>query len=156
IPAATGISQIVLQAVADGLGQADAGIGTQTSFDATLFGGLNQIAFGLSNPNCNPLDPKNSHNPCGEKEGLASLQAGLTGIQNGLGQIVGGLSTPKCDLTKPQDKSNPCGVKEGLTALAAGLSSAIDGADQLFAGSVQASTGAGQLAKGVGDESAGM
>jgi putative membrane protein len=157
------IDNAVLQGLAAGIDQALAGIGNSSSFDKTLFGGLNQIAFGLSNPNCDKADPVKTH--CGLLEGLDLLQAGLTGpggIRDGLNQIIAGMSTPTCDRTHPLGNPNskpptpPCGIAEGLDELQKGLTAAVAGADALFAGSVQASGGADQLAAGVGKESAGM
>ena len=93
-----------------------------------LLQALQQIAGGLSNSGCNPANPTDPKNPCGVKETLASLNAGLTTIKGGLQQVAGGLDNPGCDLTNPANPANPCGVKQGVGAVQAGM------ADSLKAG----------------------
>jgi putative membrane protein len=90
-----------------------------------LYQGLQQIAGGLSNPLCNPLDPTNPANPCGVKEGLTSLDAGLTQIKGGLQLVAGGLDNPLCDPSNPGNPANPCGVKQGVGGVKAGLDDAL-------------------------------
>jgi len=173
LPASTGFSKILLDKVADGLDQADVGIGDKNApADHTLIAGILQIVGGLSNPSCNPQ--------CGVLEGLGALKAGLSsgpcdithpegdpnanppvppcGLKEALDAVAAGLSSPDCDPLHPLGTATkpPCGVTEGLAALKAGLAKAVAGATLLSDGSVDAAKGAGDLSAGMGQESAGL
>jgi putative membrane protein len=176
LPPSVGLTKILLDKVADGLEQADVGIGDKNQpADHTLIAGILQIAGGLSNPTCNPQ--------CGVLEGLGALAKGLSsptcdinhpegipnanppkppcGLKEGLDAVAAGLSSPKCDPLHPLGNPGPpatppCGVTQGLAALNVGLGKAVEGANLLSDGSVDAAKGAGNLAAGVGLESNGL
>ncbi len=78
-----------------------------------LLQALQQIAGGLSNPGCNPANPTSATNPCGVKEVLASLNAGLTTIKGGLGQVAGGLDNPACYSARPGEPGEPLRCEAG-------------------------------------------
>ena len=100
-----------------------------------LYQVLQQIAAGISNPLCDQANPADPTNPCGVKEGLASLNTGLTTINDGLQQVAGGLDNPSC---------NPaCGVKQGV----AGVKTGLDGALVPGTGSIDELIGAVTAAK---------
>ncbi len=103
-----------------------------------LYQGLQQIAFGLSNPGCSLADPANTANPCGVKQGLAGLAFGVSnpgcsladpsnaanpcGLKEGLAGVKVGLSNTACDTSNPTNPANPCGVRENIGLVQSALS----------------------------------
>ena len=130
-----------------GLVQAEAGV-------TGLIGGVGLIQAGLSNPNCDPKNPLDPKNPCGLREGLDSLIAGLTEAATGLTQkLAPGTARAVAGATTLADKLALAGA--GADQLADGMVKADRGAGKLAAGAGKAATGGRDLATGLGKLSAG-
>jgi putative membrane protein len=143
-----------------GLAQLDAGLQSlegavgSPAAAGTLLNGVARITGGLSNPACDPEDPRNPANPCGILQVLGLVDAGLVDLGDGL---EGALDSLNAGLGSTSDGPTDSLIG-GANALAGGAGQVASGASRLqaegttplAAGAGELSTGAGQLAAGAG------
>ena len=118
----------------------------------------------LSNPACDPADPKNATNPCGISQIQALVSGGIDQLVAAIAQQLAaavGSATAGCDPTK----SLSCGaaalgaganqLSSGSQELATGLGTLSGGAGRLHAGASTLSDGIGTAGAGAGKLAAG-
>jgi putative membrane protein len=109
-------------------------------------GGVAMIVGGLSNPHCVLTNPHDTQNPCGVKQGLVLLTAGVNAAIAGAGLLTDGANAASGGADQIVDGLGK--ESTGLDQLAAGLPAAVDGSKQIADGLGQAVTGAQQIAGG--------
>lgn len=146
----------------------------------SLATGLDQIAGGLNNPACNLADPSNPSNPCGVKQGVSGVKAGLddalrTGgsIDQLKGAAAAAYALSGCGATPPPPSAPPVtncdyiaaiywgveapstGLRAKSQAASAGLGGVVTGVDRLIAGVGTARNGLSAIRTGVSQLAAG-
>lgn len=111
---------------------------------------LQLISGGLSNPTCDPEDPRN---PCGLLEGLggalAAVNAGLGDRTTGTTTLIGGAAILAGGTAQVRDGAAQL-RREGTGPLASGAAQLDAGAVRLLDGARAASAGSGDLVSGLG------
>jgi putative membrane protein len=110
---------------------------------------MNQLKAGVSNPACKLADPQNAANPCGLKQGLGLILAGMDKAIPGLLQLSQGGESAVAGATALAESIVKAGA--GAGQLADGLGTANAGSDKLAAGAGTAAAGGQELASGLGE-----
>ncbi len=155
--AVTGLGRVSggLQDAIDGAGALNGGAGQLlTGLTALEIGtselliGMNQLKGGISNPACNTADPQNATNPCGLKQGLGLILAGMDKAIPGLLQLSAGGQSAVAGATTLAESIVKAGA--GAQQLADGLGTANAGSSKLAAGAAKAEAGGQKLSSGLG------
>jgi putative membrane protein len=138
-----------------------------TGLPAGSLGGLDQLRFGLSNPNADPAKcaagkfTETTADDCGIKQVALALRAGVPVLVDTLTanisqELLAGIGQPTkgCDPTKTL-RCGSAALVDGSRQLSDGIGQLVAGVAQLNAGGVALADGAGQLSAGLGKLDAG-
>jgi putative membrane protein len=117
---------------------------------------VGRLQAGLSNAGCDPLAPQDPANPCGLREGLSVLIAGMDKAVLGLQQLAPGGQDALSGANELAEKIDFAG--KGAAQLADGLGLANSGSKRLAEGTGELVAGTGTLRAGLGqlDDGAGQ